>query len=129
MALQGVVNLVRKIEEGFPRKFQTIERQKVIVRDIDENASVKPVVRAEHLFRLTTGLVSIGETVNGPVERDSFLDRQRIIELLFAFYKIADDITHEDFRVAKRKTRVGQVVQSRFCIKVPYILFILFSRA
>jgi hypothetical protein len=70
----------------------------MIKRHIDERGGIQPVHRPEILFGPDCSRVCIRKIIDRPVQDDPFLDPWRKIKLLFPFYKIADNISHQNFR-------------------------------
>lgn len=55
--------------------------------------------------------MNVSKRVDGAVKGDSPLNPGRVVELPFAFYKIADHIARENFLLAKGEICMCEIIQ------------------
>jgi hypothetical protein len=82
----------------------------MIIYHIGKSAAVQAIVGSENPVGSFCGFMLIRKRIDQPVKGDTLLYTLRIIEFLFSFYKIADQVAREYFRIVKRQICVGQVI-------------------
>lgn len=84
----------------------------MIIYHIYKCAGVKPVIRPEYFFGLPGSGMCICKSINGTVQGDSLLNAERVVQFLFAFYIITDQVTGQYIRIIKGKVCVCQVIDT-----------------
>ena len=79
----------------------------MIEGNIHKSPRIQSNGRFQVLFSLTNSGVIVCKTINCAMKLYPFLNRQRLVVLLFSFDKIADHITHYNFGLIEGKIRVG----------------------
>jgi hypothetical protein len=107
-----------KLRKGNFRVGCPLTGEIVIVKDIDNNAGIMPVLCPQPLFTLTNNIMVVSVEVDGPVKFypgfDIFLEHGKGA---LAFHKISDEVAHHDLVMVLRKECVSQEVHRNKVIK------------
>jgi len=82
----------------------------MIIHYIYKSTAVQPVVRPEKFFCLPGSFMLIGKGIYYTMQGNPLLNPGWIIKFLFSFYKIADKIAYQYFRMIERKICMSEIV-------------------
>ena len=87
-----------------------ISGQKVVIYDVDDGACIETVILSEENFCLSCNGVTVGVTVDGPVESDTVSNGFGEVQFFFPFHKITDQVAYGDVGYAEGQVCMCQII-------------------
>src|SRR5258708_16906707 len=88
---------------SFTGKLMGIIGQEMIVYDVCQRPGIETVVRPEKDLCLTGDFMGVCKGIDGSVQQNAFLNGFRVVQLLFPFHEITDQVAYRYFRYAERQ--------------------------
>jgi hypothetical protein len=91
--------------------------QVMVIYNVDERSGIKSIVCLKKLFRFPCDGMGVGKSVDGPMEDDPMLNGFRVVQLLFPFHEVADEIAYSYVGYIEGEICMCQIIHSYNLLK------------